>query len=96
MNYLSTLADKIRAEVPDNLLPDEDSELLFLMYAVLLLSKGADVTREDVHNAWAAWMTHIGKRHESLVPFADLPSATKDEDDPFVQAIRKVARHRAT
>lgn len=79
------------AEVPDDLLPDEDSDLLFLMYAVLLLAKGADVTREDVHNAWVAWMTHRGQDHESLVTFKDLPLETQAEDGPYVLAIRRVA-----
>lgn len=91
MSYVSELADAIRAQVPEDLLPDEDSELLFLMYAVLLLAKRGDVTREDVHNAWAAWMTHRGEEHESLVPFNELPPATRAEDGPFVLAIKRVA-----
>lgn len=91
MSYVAKLADEIRAEVRDDLLPAEDADLLFLMYALLLLSKGTAVTREDVHDAWVAWMTHLGKEHESLVPFDDLPASTKAEDDPFVQAIRRVA-----
>jgi hypothetical protein len=74
-----------------DLLPEEDSELLFLMHAELLLAKGIDVTREDVHNAWSAWMTHRGEAHESLIPFDQLSPETRAEDGPFVAAIRRVA-----
>jgi hypothetical protein len=34
MNYLQQLAERIRAEVPEDALPPEDTRLLFLMYAV--------------------------------------------------------------
>jgi hypothetical protein len=95
MSYVSELADEIRAEVPPELVPDQDVDLLFLMYAVLLLAKGPGVDAEDVHNAWAAWMTHRDEAHESLVPFRDLPPDTRAEDSPFVGAIRRVAARRA-
>ena len=65
---------------------------LFLLYAVLLLAKGEDVTREDVHNAWVAWMEFNGEEHKSMVPFTELPPDTQAEDSPFVIAIRSVAR----
>jgi hypothetical protein len=92
VSYLADIADEIRAEVPAELLPDEASGLLFLMYALLLLAKGTEVTREDVHNAWAAWKTHRRESHGSLVPFKDLSPDTRAEDDPFVRAIHKVAQ----
>lgn len=93
MSYISELADLIRSEVPAHLLPDEDSDVLFLLYAVLLLAKGTDVTQEDVHNAWSAWMTYLGKGHKSLVPYRDLSVETQEEDKPFLDAIRRVAQH---
>lgn len=92
MTYLETLAADIRDAIPSDALPDEDITSLFLMYAVLLLAKGEEVTREDVHNAWVAWMVGKGAEHESLIPFTELPAETKDEDSPFVVAIRDVAR----
>jgi hypothetical protein len=95
MSFIADLADEVRAEVPADLLPNRDSELLFLLYAVLLLAKGDEVTREDVHNAWSAWMAYLGESHESLVPFEALPEGTRAEDEPFVDAIRRVARRRA-
>lgn len=95
MNFLETLASDIRGELPSELLPVQETDQLFLMYAVLLLAKGTDVTREDVHNAWAAWMSSRDERHPSVVPFSDLDEATKAEDSPFVEAIRRVAKRRS-
>ena len=91
MSYVAEMAAAIRAELPADLVPDEDTEPLFLLYALLALVKGVGVTSEDVHDAWAAWMTWRGEAHESLVPFARLSVATRAEDDPFVVAIRRVA-----
>lgn len=92
MNYLESLAREIQQAVPDDALPNEDTSALFLMYAVVLLARGEDTGREDVHNAWVAWMTTKGEQHESMVPFAELPLETQAEDSPFVIAIRTVAR----
>jgi hypothetical protein len=95
VNYLSKLATQIRAEVPESNLPDADTEPLFLMYAVLLLAKGAEVEPHDVHNAWAAWMTQRNEDHESLSEFSELPESVQRQDLPFVEAIRRVARRRS-
>ena len=73
-------------------MPDENTSDLFLLYGVLLLAKGEAVTREDVHNAWVAWMAIKGEDHQSMVPFSQLPPETQAEDSPFVLAIRQVAR----
>jgi len=97
VTYLDDIAADIRNAVPKDALPDEDTVGLFLSYAVLLLAKGVDVTREDVHNAWVAWMSAKGEgdeSHESMVPFSELPPETQAEDSPFVVAIRRVARAR--
>jgi hypothetical protein len=51
--------------------------------------------REDVHNAWVAWMLDKGETHESIVPFVELSAETQAEDSPFMVAVRTVAqRHR--
>jgi len=94
VSYITELAEAIRVELPAKLVPSDDDELLFLLYAVLLLSKGTAVTREDVHHAWSAWMTYRREAHESLVPFDQLAASTKAEDEPFVRAIRHVAINR--
>ena len=95
MTYLEELAEEIRKAVPEQTLPSEGAKGLFTIYAVLLLAKGEAASREDVHNAWVAWMLSKGVRdHESLVPFPDLDPATQAEDSPFVTAIRTVAARR--
>jgi hypothetical protein len=96
MTYLDVLAEEIRRAVPPDALPDEDTSSLFRIYAVLLLAKGQDVTREDVHNAWVTWMLERGETHESMVPFAELSAETQAEDSPYMVAVRTVARQRAT
>jgi hypothetical protein len=90
--YVDEIGRRIKAVVATDDLPDGDSDLLFRIYAVLLLAKGSDVTSEDVHNAWVAWMTGKDKDHEALVRFSDLPADTRAEDTPFAKAIRTVAR----
>ena len=92
MTYLDAVAAEIKDAVSADALPAEDATSLFLSYAVLLLAKGENVTREDVHNAWVAWMESKGEEHESMIPFAELPLDTQGEDSPFVVAIRSVAR----
>ena len=94
MTYLEEIAAAIRRAVPSDALPNEDTASLFRIYAVLLLAKGQNVSREDVHNAWVAWTVSKGENHESLVPYSELSSDTQSEDSPFVLAIRIVARRR--
>lgn len=91
MNYLEALAKEIQQAVPVDALPDDDTSALFLIYAIVLLARGENTGREDVHNAWVAWMTIKGQQHNSMVPFAELPPETQAKDSPFVIAIRTVA-----
>jgi hypothetical protein len=77
--------------VPQEVLPEGDTDLLFLMYAVLALTVGENVQAEDVHDAWSAWMTYRDPWHQSIKPFTQLSSEMKKTDQPFADAIRKVA-----
>lgn len=90
MDYLSAIAEAIRAELPPEH-RDGDRELL-LIYAVLVRAKGEATTAEDVHDAWAAWKAMRDLDHDSLVPFSALSADVQGQDDPFVQAIHRVAR----
>lgn len=94
VTYLEKLAIEIREAVRADALPDGDTSGLFPIYAALLLAKGEEVTSEDVHNAWVAWMVDRGEKHTSMVPFEELPPETRAEDSPFLVAIRAVARRR--
>jgi hypothetical protein len=92
MTYLDRAAAEIRRHVAEELLPDGDLQLLFRLYAVLLLAKGAEVTTADVHNAWAAWMQQSDVDHQSLQPFKDLDPEMQAADEPFAEAIRAASR----
>lgn len=92
MSYLDEIGRTIRSNVPESLLPEGDTSLLFRLYAVLLLAKGETVTSEDVHNAWAAWMQAGQGAHPALRPFEDLDARTQASDQPYVAAIRAAWR----
>jgi hypothetical protein len=94
VSYLDELGEEIRRRVPPELLPDGDTGALFRLYAVLALAKGSQVQPEDVHNAWAAWMSDRDAGHRSIRPFLELDKATRHSDDPFLSAIRHVAAER--
>lgn len=92
MNYIELVADKICARVSPENLPDENTRLLFRIYAILLFAKGEHVEPADIHNAWVAWMSSIDPAHPALVPFGDLSHEAKSADLPYVDAVRQVAR----
>lgn len=94
LNYLERDAALIRASLAEGTSVPDDADQLFLVYAVLMRAKGADIQAEDVHDAWSAWMTTIDPEHESVVPFDQLDDATRAEDRPFLQAIRRAATRR--
>lgn len=94
MNYLDQLASEIRANVAADLLPADDTAVLFRLYAALALAKGEAVDAEDVHNAWAAWMSGQDPEHRSIKPFDELDRETQRADEPFVLAIRRALRAR--
>lgn len=95
MSYLRTIASLIAQEVGEPR-PDSSRSQLFLLYAVLALVRGEDADRRDVHEAWVAWMELLGEDNPSMVPFDDLSPDVQAEDEPFVRAIRTVARSHTT
>lgn len=86
--YITELARVIRRLVPPDLVPQEDPDELFALYALLGRVKGTSVSVRDVHDAWVLWMQSRGERHESMVPFDELDLQTQAEDEPFAAAIR--------
>ncbi|MDF9811954.1 hypothetical protein [Streptomyces sp. SPB162] len=92
MTYLDHLADLIRSCLSPSAEPPADSDDLFRIYAVLLQAKGEQVTDEDVHNAWSAWMQSVDSTHAALVPFQALDLETRAFDAPYAEAIRSAAR----
>ncbi|MFD8732503.1 hypothetical protein [Streptomyces sp. NPDC059611] len=94
MTYLDSLAALIRSCLPLDAEPPKDSAALFRMYAVLLKAKGEQVTDEDVHDAWSAWMQDVDSTHEALIPFDELDPETRAFDAPYAEAIRAAARQK--
>lgn len=95
MNYIDSVAQEISKVVEgpvDYAIPSNWNFPLYRIYAVLLLAKGEGVTAEDVHNAWAAWTSEDRPEHHSLVPFSQLTEEVQHLDDPYVEAIHKVAQ----
>ena len=95
LNYLDGLGARIRSQIPRAALPEEGTQGLFRIYAVLLLAKGTAVTAAYVHNAWVAWMLDTDPGHSAIVPYADLSKEVADDDLPFVRAIHAVAEELA-
>jgi hypothetical protein len=91
LNYVDNIAQRIKWEVPPDILPGGDTDLLFRMYAVLALVVGEKVEAENVHDAWSAWMSQNDPGHGSIKPFDELSEDVQVQDEPFVKAIRKVA-----
>jgi hypothetical protein len=94
VSYVDDVAEAIRARVATGNLPDADTAPLFRLYAVLALARGEAVTLEDVHDAWAAWMSGRDPEHPSLRPFDELSDEVQRADVPYRDAIRAVARER--
>ncbi|WP_051106153.1 DUF7701 domain-containing protein [Streptomyces hokutonensis] len=94
MNYLQLDAERIRSFIPPEVNIPPRAEGLFLLYAVLLRSKGAAVSSSDAHDAWSAWATMEQESHASIVLYDDLTDSVQQEDAPFVAAIRLAAQGR--
>lgn len=89
-SYIREVADAISAKTDD----PSPNDLLYLVYAVLALTKGETVTASDVHDAWSAVAEYEGTATEAVVPFALLAESVRRRDARFVVAVREVARER--
>ena len=88
-NYLQQDAERIKEALPEGTSVPDNSDSLFVIYAVLMRAKGAGVTASDVHDAWSAWMMRHDPKHEAIRPYKELDSETRAQDEPFLVAIRK-------
>ena len=92
-DYVGQIADRIKNEVPVQLRPEQaEVTRLYRVYAVLVLGKGTSTSAEDVHNAWVAWMGEVDPSHPALRPYDALSRGERNQDEPFVEAIRRVSR----
>ncbi|MDU2312871.1 MAG: hypothetical protein E7D71_09345 [Varibaculum cambriense] len=92
MNYLQKDAKRIREELPPEVPIPDDSNELFLVYAVLMRAKGDKVTASDVHDAWSAWMSNQDDAHLAIRPYSELEVEKQAEDEPFLIAIQKASQ----
>ena len=84
--FLESIAKDIRDALPPGTTVPEDSEYLFLLYALVATSKGTAATLSDIHNAWCVWKFAQDPTHPALVPFSQLPDNLQKEDEPFLQS----------
>jgi hypothetical protein len=89
---MRALADEVRAELPAALVPDTSADVLLLLYALLAAVEGDRVEPQHVHDAWTVWKSILGQDHAATVPFEQLSPQVRALDDPYVEAIRRVAR----
>ena len=95
MSYLDADAELIRSCLPAGTGVPQDSDDLFVFYAVLMRAKGEGTQAADVHDAWSAWMSRSEPDHESIRPYNQLAPSVQEEDAPFLSAIHSAARARA-
>ncbi len=93
---LKTYIDKIVEEVKQTL--HIKDEKLAQMYALLVLTKGENITLKDVHDAWAMNMNYkkttdycYGHEHKSIVPFDQLDVEVQNKDAKFVDKLKEIA-----
>jgi len=91
MTYIDRIANQIRDALPPKDRPGEHAEELYRLYALLVLTTGEATTLENVHDAWSTWMTAHQPHHESIRPFRQLDAGTRNEDRPYLNAIRSIA-----
>ena len=91
-NYLQQDAERIKSELPEGTSIPDNSDSLFVLYAVLMRAKGTNVTGFDVHDAWSAWMTGQDPNHEAMRPYEERDSATRAQDEPFLLAIKRASQ----
>ena len=90
--YIDEVIEAVKAETHIK------SDRLAQMYALLVLTKGEAISLKDVHDAWAVDMNSrprtdhcYGHDHKSIVPFSALPDETRQKDQRFVIALKRVA-----
>ncbi len=89
-NYVQRARNILIEEVGDTL-----EEGLADLYALLLFSRGSEVTAEEVHDAWSLWRDRSKPDHKSLIPFAELEPDVQRLDDRYVNAIKRAAQRLA-
>lgn len=85
-NYATSAIAAVAAEIGQNLDPQ-----LTALYALLAVTKGAETTMRDVHDAWAIWRQYTNPTHRSLIPYDQLSFDVQELDRPYLEAIHRAA-----
>ena len=94
MTYLEELAEEMFSTAhPDREASDAERSL-FIIYAVVSLVVGGDVTAANVHDAWAAWALERHPSHPSIRPFQGLPEDVRRKGERYADAIRQFSLRR--
>jgi hypothetical protein len=92
--YLDEDADLIRSLLARDVAVPVESQGLFVLYALIMRTKGQATSLSDVHDAWSAWKQGQDPAHRCLVPFRELDESTQLADLPYLHAIQEAARQR--
>ena len=85
---MSNYIEQVRADLGKRI--DVEPALLDL-YTRLGLTRGTQVTWEDVHDARGVWRTMTQPQHQSIVPFEDLSKRVQKMDQEYADAIKATA-----
>ena len=85
MNYVEEIRELLSKKIKVN-------NNLLNLYSLLVLTKGENVTLEDVHDAWSLDRNRAFPKHKSLIPFKELSYEVQQIDFPYAKASREVAR----
>lgn len=89
MNYIDQIKELLDKELG---LSGTSYEGLLDVYGVLVLVVGENCTNEHIHDAWSVWQNRTQPEHRSLKPFKELTKEVQDLDEPYRQAVIKVAK----
>ena len=95
---METYIDKIYKKVQET--TGLKSKETIKMYALLVLTKGEDITLADIHDGWSMVMNFkesnspycYGHDHKSLVPFDQLSYETQIKDEKYLEALIQIAK----
>jgi len=85
MTYIDEARQMLQEELQDC------AGALLDLYLLLVLTKGVNTSRKDVHDAWAVWRSRTDPGHRSIVPFEELTEQVQALDQPYVETIVKVS-----
>lgn len=88
MNYVIKIQNLLEDELK---MKGSEYEGLLEVYGLLVLTVGENCTNEHIHDAWSIWQNKTQPEHRSLLPFDELTKEVQDLDEPYRQAVIKVA-----